>query len=162
GLWRTTLVRLAAPEAPAMGVDVLGVGPDFFATMQIPLLAGRALSAADVAEASAAAAAVAGKSPPAAPAGIAAAVVNQAFARRYFPDSSPIGERVAHEGDDPGPTWQIVGIVGDAKYDQLRRDLSPAIYLPASGSGVTFEVRTEAEPALLVPAVRALVQRLDA
>src|SRR5512138_690898 len=92
GLWRTTLRLTGGREPSEMKVDVMGVGPDFFGTMQIPLLAGRTLTEADIAGAAAAAAAVEGTEQP--PAGIMPAVVNAAFAHRFFPDSSAIGERL--------------------------------------------------------------------
>src|SRR5262249_26958538 len=129
GLWRTTLRMTGAREPSEMKVDVMGVGAGFFATMQIPLLTGRTMTEADVVGAAKAAAAVAGKNER--PAGFAAALVNDAFVRRYFPGRNPIGELLEYKGDEPSPVWQIVGVVGDTKYDDLRRDLAPTIYTPA-------------------------------
>jgi hypothetical protein len=128
-------------------VDVVGVGPGFLDALQIALLAGRPLSAAEVAQAPS-------------PEGVGAALVNEALARRLAPDGNALGRTLRYQGDQPGPTWQIVGVVRDAKYSDLRRAIQPTIYRASSGGGVSFEVRTRAEPTALVPAIRAAVGRL--
>ena len=160
GLWSSVVRRVGSADAPAMDVDVMGVGTGFFETLQIPLLSGRTLLPADIAEASAASAAVADTVPYVPPAGVAAAVVNEELVRRYFPNASPLGERFQYKSDEPSPTWQIVGVVSDTRYSDLRRAVHPTVYLPSAGGGVSFEVRTVADPALLVPAIHALVGRL--
>jgi len=148
--WAATL-RLPAP-ARIVDVDLLRVGPGFFQTLGVPVLAGRALSAEDIAAAPAGGDANAN--------GTRTAVVNQAFARRFFPGRSPLGEGFQFDGRGPEPTWQIVGVVGDIKYSELRRDVWPTIYVPSQRRGVAFEVRTAADPMRLVPKVQALVARL--
>jgi len=57
--------------------------------------------------------------------------------------------------------WEIVGIVGDAKYSDMRREVHPAVFIPLTGGGAAFEVRTALDPSLLVPVVRNLMMRLD-
>jgi ABC-type antimicrobial peptide transport system permease subunit len=141
-------------------VDVMGVGPHFFDTLQVSLLSGRTLSPQDLVEASGASAAVADTAPYVPPSVIAAAVVNEEFVRRYLPDRSPLGERFQYESDEPSPTWQIVGVVRDTKYSDLRRGIEPTVYKASVGGGVNFEVRAVTDPTLLVPAIKAVVGRL--
>jgi predicted permease len=83
-----------------------GVGPDFFETFGIPLLAGRAPALPDV------------RGRP----GIA--VINQTAARRYFGEGSPIGRRFTLGGRE----LEVVGIAADTKYDSLRDDAPPTVF----------------------------------
>ncbi|HZT74162.1 MAG TPA: ADOP family duplicated permease [Terriglobales bacterium] len=122
--------------------NMLNVGPGFFATMRLPLLAGRDFTLADLR--------------PHAP---AVAVVNRAFVRRYLGNQNPLGLRVRAGSQTAAPTV-IVGMAGDAKYDSLRKADSPTVYLPLTPSFLTFEVRTAKDPLALVPAVRGLVRRV--
>jgi hypothetical protein len=86
-------------------------------------------------------------------------VVNQAFARAYFGGRSAIGERVRLiPRPDVNATLEIVGVVGDAVYAQLRDPIIPAVYLPAEQKGgATLIIRTAGEPGALVPAMRRLL-----
>ncbi|HJX84561.1 MAG TPA: FtsX-like permease family protein, partial [Candidatus Angelobacter sp.] len=66
------------------------------------------------------------------------------------------------DGSDPDrpekdPGYVIVGVVQDAKYNNLRRDIDPTMYAPLTGHNATFEVRTAGDPRTLVPALRNLV-----
>ena len=68
----------------------------------------------------------------------AVAIVNEAFARRYFEGRNPIGHDVREvgSGSDPQPALTIVGVVQDAVYLSLRELAPPTMYLPAGfGSG---------------------------
>jgi predicted permease len=91
------------------------------------------------------------------------AVVNQAFAERFFPGRSPIGQRF---GFEPASEIEVVGLARDAKYTSQRDDIPPTVYLPwgqelsALGSA-TFEVRTSGEPSLYVTAIRQAVREVD-
>jgi len=64
---------------------------------------------------------------------------------------------------DPGarPGWEIVGVVGDAKYDNLRREVAPTIYAPFTGQGGYFSLRTAANPSSIIPQIRSVVAQLD-
>jgi predicted permease len=126
-------------------VAVLVVSEDFFRTMSIPLLLGREFSTADTATA-----------PP-------VAVVNETFARRYFPGQHSTGQMFLMQ-DGPGRVFHIVGVCRDAKYDQMRTDVPPLIYLSQrqrATDGVCFEVRSALPPLALVPAVRKALAVLD-
>jgi len=136
--------------------DELPVGPNFFKTLGISLQSGRDFTAADFAVA----AANSGDKPGLAP---TPAIVNQAFVRSYFPNSDPLGARFGDTAPtDPGepksPGFQIIGVVGDAKYNSLRREVNPTFYDPSTGSDAVFELRTATNPTSMVPAVRNIVR----
>jgi putative ABC transport system permease protein len=108
------------------------------------------------------------------------AVVNEAFARRYFPGEDPIGKTIVLDappglvpppppGAPPAPHRTIVGVVADVKNGRMNVPTEPEVYAPLSqnvGEGwfnaLTLVVRTAAEPASLLPAIRGQVRALDA
>jgi len=81
---------------------------------------------------------------------------------------NPIGLTFA-ESDGSEPEEQgrksagdiIVGVVGDAKYNSLRREIDPTVYVPLTGEGATFEVRTAGDPHALVTPIRNLIGQRD-
>ena len=128
-----------------MDVAVMPAGPSFFATMKIPLLRGRDFDERDNEQAP------------------KVAVVNEAFAKRYFSGSDPMGQ---HIGLDSSPAnIEIVGVARDAKYAYLREEAPATVYRPFSQDSaipfMCFELRTAVTPLSLVPAVRAAVAELD-
>ena len=162
-------------------VDTLRTGLNFLSTMKIPLLSGRTLTPADFATAAATDAAwhaverVHESAEKAVPAGSAVpfetvnaaptpVVINRTFAQTHFPNQNPIGKHIG-EPDDPnsprGPGYVVVGIVGDAKYYELRDNIQPTMYVPLVGNGAYFELRTASNPASFVPAVREAVSAMD-
>jgi predicted permease len=134
------------PDLP--GVYFNGVGPRFFETMGIPVLLGRALGPGDTFKAP------------------KVAVINQTLARKYFGSSNPIGRRFGFGDAQSSGDVEIVGVVGDAKYTDLRQDVPPTVYgsylqnLDFLGE-VHFEVRTAGDPLAMVPAVRRAVRDVD-
>jgi ABC-type antimicrobial peptide transport system permease subunit len=64
-------------------------------------------------------------------------------------------------GKPKAKSWEIVGVVGDTKVNDLRRDIHPMVYVPLTGGGAFFELRTASNPTLLIPAVRDVVNRAD-
>ncbi len=119
------------------------ISPGYFQTMRIPLLKGRDISNADTA---------------AAP---FVALINDALARRYFPNEDPIGRKIAWAG-----TRTIVGIVANTRQAGLDRDPLPEIYMPAaqrprSLSGMTLVIRTNVEPTSVTHAVEQAIQSVD-
>jgi predicted permease len=92
------------------------VSPGYFAMMKTPVVAGREFTPADAAGAA------------------TVAVVSDSFAKRFFPGISPIGRtfQVQEPPGAPRPHYQIVGVVGDAKYNYLREPAGPIAYLPAA------------------------------
>jgi len=92
-------------------------------------------------------------------------VVNEALVRHYFRDQNPLGGRFAFEGAGPTQQYAIVGIVKDAKYNSLREETSPFLYLPFSqnsnlGVPGTLVVRTDGDPLSMVNAVRREVKAI--
>ncbi len=59
------------------------------------------------------------------------------------------------------PGYQIVGVVGDAKYNSLRREIKPTFYSPNIGGEAFFELRTATDPTSMVPAVRNIVNQRE-
>ncbi len=184
-LWSTDIHLPGQPEKSSVEADTLAVGPGFFSTLHIRLLAGRALNSADFTTAAATdaaqrAAEEASKKPAASessntaskapsPTDVAGApipvIVNETFARKYFGKESPLGRHLDEaEGDEPStgpksPGYQIVGVAGNTKYDSLRREIQPTMYRPLTGGGAHFELRTAATAAALLPIVRDIVNR---
>jgi predicted permease len=122
--------------------QILSVGPDYFETMKIPVVDGRVLAESDMSNTQ------------------LAAVVNREFVRKFADGRNPIGLHFG--GTDPkDPQWQIVGVVGDTKYESLRAAKGPTAYVPLTAGGATFAIRTAISPAGLMPPVRNLVHEVD-
>ena len=178
------------PRNQSVGAERIDVSADFLQTMRIPMLTGRTFASADFASAAAtnavviaadqawedasAAAAANGKTAPkpTAEAGLAHAapvpvIINEAFAKKYFPKGNPIGKHFGdYQGDDYPlgvlePGYVVIGICGNAKFRDLRRQIEPALYEPFTGGGAHFELRTASDPAALIPVVRNLVSDVD-
>ena len=121
------------------------VGPGYFSTLGIPILMGREIEAQD------------------APGIIRAAVINQTFARRFFPNTNPIGKHV-RDTDSGNPAEMIVvGVAADAKYNDLREKALPRIYAPLANPmwenpAAFYEVRTYADPQAVAATLRRVVQ----
>ena len=137
-------IYLADGSSPQ--ADVLNVGPNFFETMRIPLLAGRTYNAQDYQAAAAKQTRV--------------VIVNQSFARRFLGKGNPIGQSLCLDNTKP-PDVQIVGVVGDTKYNDLRLGIEPTMYFPKEPGGGTFEVRTALNPKTLIPSTREAVRSVD-
>jgi predicted permease len=159
GLGTTSFRRPGTPPNVKDDVDAdeLPIGPNFFATLRVPFLAGHDFTSADFA----AAAANSGEKPGLAPTPV---IVNQAFVRSYMPHTNPVGERFGDSeptgaGESKFPGYQIVGVVADAKYNTLRREIKPTFYMPNIGGEAFFELRTATEPSAMVTAVRNIVSR---
>src|ERR1041384_2946145 len=92
-------------------------------------------------------------------------IVNQALARRYWPDEDPIGRRVAFNQVDGRPNWrEIVGVVADVRGLSLDLDPKPEIYIPFTqfpSPFMTIVVRTTNDPLGYVAAARNEVLAVD-
>jgi predicted permease len=118
--------------------DVTFPSDGYFRTMQIPVVRGREFSAADRRQSQ------------------RVAVVNRAFARRFFGDSTVIGERV-HVGAPKGVWVEIVGLVGDTAQTSLVTPPPPLLYMPYAQRPfwiTSFVVRTLRDPETLSAALR--------
>jgi predicted permease len=87
-------------------------------------------------------------------------IVNEAFARAYFAGKSPVGRQVNMGPKERATSMEIVGLVGDAAYFDVREPIRPTIYLPLeSRSGATLIVRTAGEPGAMGATLRREVVR---
>ncbi|HEX5419307.1 MAG TPA: FtsX-like permease family protein, partial [Gammaproteobacteria bacterium] len=123
-------------------LGVNAVDEDYFATLGIELLDGRAFHAGDRQ----------GTLP--------VAIVNEAFVRRYWPDGKALGKHI----DAGGVSAEVVGVAADAKYRSIRDDALPYFYLARRQTGAMsgmLEVRTEGDPSAIFPALRTSVSALD-
>ena len=119
------------------------VSDGYFATMNIPLRRGRLFTRFDRAGTP------------------AVALVNEALARRFFPNEDPIGKQIKVGRDE----WiTIVGVVGDVRQQGLDRDVPHLLYKPylqAATSFMSLLVRTEGEPMEMAAAVRSQIASID-
>jgi macrolide transport system ATP-binding/permease protein len=122
------------------------VGPAFFETMQIPILLGRPINEQDVEGAK------------------SVAVVNEVFAKKYFPTVNPIGRHFTFGGSKNEVDLEIVGVAKNARYNSLKREIPPVTYtsyLQESNTVPThdmfFELRTAGDPLALSNAARQVV-----
>jgi len=134
---------------PSARADV--VSPDYFHTLQIPLLQGRDFTDADTEQS------------------LQVMIVSQAFAQKYFPGENVLGKKLkpgAGNGKPEGPPWRtIVGVVGNIRHSATTREMDPMYYLPAAELPqwccLYSMVRTKVDPMSLEPAVRNLVSSMD-
>ncbi|MGH9849340.1 MAG: ADOP family duplicated permease, partial [Blastocatellia bacterium] len=139
-----------ADARQAVKTSLSRVGPDYFKTLQIPLLAGRDFDARDRAGAP------------------KAALVNEAFARRFLHGTSPVGQRFRIEafGGDPEAVYEIVGLVRDTKRGDLREEFAPIAYTAAAqvsgaGPGGQFLIRSRLPQAETVAAVKRVLNEIN-
>ena len=144
GQWTSGVHIEGQPEKTTVETDMLAVGPSFFETMRLPLLNGRTFAALDLRSTQ------------------AVAIVNQTFVRRFLEGRNPIGLHLG--GTTPSGNKverEIVGVVADAKYDDLRKPLEPTAYIPLQEGEAYFALRTSTKPEALIPEVRRIVGALD-
>jgi predicted permease len=149
GLWDRNVAveghRFRDDESDVVGFNA--VAPDYFATIGTPLVSGRAFDAHDTA---------------AAP---RVAVVNDSFARYFFADGSVLGRHVT----SAGITYEVVGVVGDAKYQHLRDAVIKTVYIPLmqregdpQPSSFSYLVRiASGDPRRLVPDLPRVLRDAD-
>jgi ABC-type lipoprotein release transport system permease subunit len=82
--------------------------------------------------------------------------VNQKLAHRLFGEANPVGRRFSDAGSQTAD-YEVVGLVADAKYNALRRQMPPTAYVPLKLGSGSFELRTAGDPRALILAVRAAV-----
>jgi macrolide transport system ATP-binding/permease protein len=125
------------------------VGSTFFETMEIPIVAGRAIDKRDV------------------EGGPVAAVVNQVFAEKYFHGQNPVGRHFGLGGKANATDLEIVGIARTARYSSLKREIPPVTYIawiqaPKSRRlrEMVFELRATGDPLALSKTVRQIVHEV--
>jgi putative ABC transport system permease protein len=154
---RTTTHIVGTPQDPPASrkaTDVAMVTPGYFSTMGIRLVSGRDFTDRD------------GSGAP------VVAIVNQEFAKRYFPNENPVGKRIelgweqdtAATGGNMTLGGEIVGVVGDVKRRGLSDEVYPetyASYMQPTFSSFSVVVRSTADPATVMAAIRSQVRELD-
>jgi putative ABC transport system permease protein len=135
------------PGEPMPVAPLLLVTPDYFRTLGIPILQGRAFTDAD-----------AEHSPP-------VAIISRAMAQRYFPHENPVGRRIRQGGSERGNPWrEIVGVAGDAKYMGLGAADVPVYYQPETQNAMNamfLEIRTPLAQGTILRQVRTIVDHMD-
>ncbi len=93
------------------------------------------------------------------------ALVNQTFAHRFYGTENPIGKRFGDRGQASSGRYEIVGVVGDAKYGSVREKPRPMVFHPIwqepPRAKLIVHVRTVTEPAALTPSIRREIQAID-
>ena len=124
--------------------------PDYFATLGVPLVAGRVFDARDTRQ-----------SPN-------VAIVNESFARAVFGSASPLGQRFWRQATprDPEMPFEVIGVVKDTKYNDLRREMPAIAYLalaqdPRPSSFAQLLIRTAGAPNAMVPSLREGFRQAD-
>jgi predicted permease len=124
------------------------VGPDFFTTMQIPILRGREIQPSDMAPSH------------------LGAVVSQQFAQEYFGGRNPLGQFIGLPHECPKCAIEVVGVCEDVLIGRdVRDEHGPAVFVPFTGGwrvrGMDFELRTAGNPLTYANIVRELMRRAD-
>jgi macrolide transport system ATP-binding/permease protein len=144
--------RLNIPGVPVqekhLSTCLMHADPAFLATMQIPILVGRGMEPRDL------------QSP-------RVAVVSEQFVKQFFPNRSPVGQRIGF-GDAKNPAdIEIVGVARNSRYNDLKNKNPPAAYVPFTLDindlgPVAFELRTSGDPLALANVVRGIVHEASA
>jgi predicted permease len=140
--------EVPSSDQPSSQLSV--VTPEYFQTMRIPVLSGRAFTPRDDYQ-----------RPP-------VIIVNRQFAQKYFRGENPIGKRMQSDLGDgvfKSPMREVVGVVGNVKRHGLTEDAEAAYYLPYAQAVImspTLAIRTTGDPWRLANAVRGQVAGLDA
>jgi len=145
---------ISVPGAPPNPANrFLTVGPAFFATMQIPILAGRDFEEADR------------------PGSSEVAVINEVFAKANFGNRNPLGQHlILREAGEEGRIardMEIVGVSKNARYGRLTEVIPPVVYMPYNQGypqrdHMVYALRTSGDPRRYIDSVREIVRRADA
>jgi predicted permease len=124
------------------------IGPNYFATLGIPILAGRDFSRSDALGAP------------------KVAIVNEAFAKKFNLGRDAVGKRMGNQGGTGALSMEIVGLVKNAKYSQVKQEIPPLFFAPYRQDerigGINFYVLTAADPEPFMANITKVVARLDA
>ncbi|HEX3249622.1 MAG TPA: ABC transporter permease [Pyrinomonadaceae bacterium] len=128
-------------------IGIGSVSSDYFRTMKIPLLSGRTYDTHDGAD------------------GQKVAIVNQAFAKRFFANGDPLGKHVGFGcKENEGLCRTIVGVVGNIRQESITDQAAPEMYLPFAQmrmNGMTLMVKSSSDPTNLARSVRNAVLAID-
>jgi putative ABC transport system permease protein len=135
----------AVKESDKIALPLRAVTPDYFKLMGEALLEGREFRSTDDDKAA------------------KVAIVNQAFAHRFFPQENPVGRKFWLDGRDKAGT-EIVGEIANSRTDDLTQEASPEVYLPlwqANAFSKHLVVRTAADPRAVLLAVERELHSVD-
>ncbi|HSR68810.1 MAG TPA: ABC transporter permease [Acidobacteriota bacterium] len=138
--------RPAATIAERPSADFRVITPDFFETMRVPILNGRAFTEQDREDSR------------------RVAIVSRQMARRDWPQQDPLGQRFRLP-ENPDQWYTVVGVAGDVTHNWFFGGPRPTMYLPMAQMpyrGVYVALRTTGDPLSLAPSLRRAVRRLDA
>jgi predicted permease len=139
--------RPSNDNSPSPDEEKRQVSPDYFRALQTPLIKGRLFGNADTADA-----------PP-------VIIVNQAFAKKFWPNEDALGKRITFDNPKKNPKWiTIVGVVGDIRHFGLDIDPKPEMYVPFAQEPyftTIYVVRSSQDPRGLLPAIRREIQAID-
>jgi putative ABC transport system permease protein len=138
--------RPEPPPGQGPSTDVRVADAGYFQTMGIPLLRGRNFSDSEQRETK------------------HVILINEALARKHFPDEDPIGRRLDVEMFDTPQPAEIIGVVGNVRYDSLIDESPPAVYFPhpdLTYAFMTLVIRTDGDPTAIAPAVQREIRALD-
>ncbi len=141
--WGTTVEGYQPRRDEDMSLRYTAVGPDYFATMETSIVRGRPITAADR------------------DSSLQVAVVNETFARHFWPGLDPIGRRLSMRD---GEWITVVGVAKDGKYDALDEAPLPFVFRPFAQFYVTqpnLIVRTAGDPKALIEPIKRLFASLD-
>ncbi len=96
--------------------------------------------------------------------GTLAAIINETFARRFFPNSNPVGKHIRYAGDKDKKWIEVVGVTRDVKHYGLDREMAPSVYVPFRQYVIPFTnvvLRTTVDPSALVAPAREVLRQLD-
>jgi predicted permease len=120
----------------------LGVSAQFFRTMGTPVLDGREFQPSDTDELN--------------PMPV---IVNEAFARKYFPGERPVGRRMTTTSRGQQQSFEIVGVVANVRDGSVRGEVPPYLFSPAGDAGGTLQIRSSVDLPTIVAGVRAELPR---
>jgi predicted permease len=132
-----------------MAVSDVFIGPNFGETLGVPLLLGREIGLQDTVTST------------------KVAVVNQSFAKFFFHDQNPVGRRMTFEEDSEKDDFEIVGVIGDAKFDSAKEKADRTVYRPIlqvqdqQTFNNVLELRTAGDPLTLSAEVRAAIAQVN-
>ncbi len=138
--------RPPLPPGRDLSTNVRVSDADYFKVMRIPLLRGRNFTDAETREVK------------------SVVLISESLAQKYFPGEEPLGQRVKVQMSEKPVPAEIIGIVGDVRYDSLIDNAEPTTYMPhpdLTYEFMTLVIRTSGDPTALAPAVQREVRSLD-
>jgi predicted permease len=129
---------LVADRTNSVLVNTEDVTPEFFRSMGVPLLSGRFFTSQEQ--------------------NAQIALVNESFARRFFPGENPVGKRFKEGGPERKDAWiTIVGVVGDMRRHGLETGPMPEFFFPSTEPTMDVAIKASWDPASLGPSVRKAI-----